>query len=493
MFSTLGPLLAHSYLGIYIRFLSDDFCFSADAKSMGIIKYVINNYKEWSGRFSEGFFETFMSQFESTIFYDSFFLIFFWIIVLTMIIRIVIPRNQLNWAYAPLLIALTILFTTIDLLPDYHIRRTINEVSHTWDKYPAVLDSIYWITGRHSLVPPLILATLIAGLITYFSRGKYHLKDQPYFLVMGCIIAFVSGGFGETFVVLQTTSLIILLFLLFFFGSPELKKRLIPFILLITLFSILAMIIIVLAPGNKIRSSYFVQTTDPIEIILIAYTSMKTFLDSMFKWPGNILTIIQLLTITAYFGLIAQNQNDVNKWSNRMFFWVTALLPIMALVLLFSSFFPSAYGLSKAPPARAMISPIYFTVCIIAIFGYCLGILISNKIVKWSLDSRFINFFLSCTFIVFALNSLRDTINILANEQQLKIFSTAFDNREKLIIEAKNKGENIVYVPKLNHFMLGSLKNDSTYYVNECVSNYYGITVIVDTTLPTNDIFYWKK
>ena len=51
----------------------------------------------------------------------------------------------------------------------------------------------------------------------------------------------------------------------------------------------------------------------------------------------------------------------------------------------------------------------------------------------------------------------------------------------------------MVYVPKLNHFMLNTLKNDSTDYVNECASNYYGITVIVDTTLPTNDIFFWKK
>ena len=81
----------------------------------------------------------------------------------------------------------------------------------------------------------------------------------------------------------------------------------------------------------------------------------------------------------------------------------------------------------------------------------------------------------------------------MANEDQLKIFSTAFDTREKLIIEAKNKGENIVYVPKLNHFMGPSITNDSTDWVNECVSGYYGITVIVDDTIPANDIFYWRK
>ena len=180
---------------------------------------------------SEGFFETFMSQFESTIFYNSFFLIFLWIIILPIIIRIAIPRDQLNWAYAPLLIAATILFTVFDLLPDYHVRRTLNVVSHTWDKYPGILQSIYWVSGRHSLIPPLILATFLTGLITYYSRWEYHLKDRPYLLVMGCMLAFVAGGFGETFVVLQTTSLILLLFLLIILGSLELKKRLIPFIL----------------------------------------------------------------------------------------------------------------------------------------------------------------------------------------------------------------------------------------------------------------------
>ena len=140
-----------------------------------------------------------------------------------------------------------------------------------------------------------------------------------------------------------------------------------------------------------------------------------------------------------------------------------------------------------------MISPIYFTICIISVFGYCVGILISKKIGKWSLQSRFINLFLYCIFSVFVLNGLRDTKRILANEDQLKIFSIAFDTREKLIIEAKNQGESIVYVPKLNHFFQSGITNDSTDWVNECVSGYYGITVIVDDLLPANDIFYWRK
>ena len=72
LFSTLAPLLAHSYLGLYVRFLSDDFCFSADTKAKGIIGYAINYYKSWSGDFAEGFFESFMTHFESTIFYNSY-------------------------------------------------------------------------------------------------------------------------------------------------------------------------------------------------------------------------------------------------------------------------------------------------------------------------------------------------------------------------------------------------------------------------------------
>ena len=185
-----------------------------------------------------------MCQFESTIFYNSFFLIFLWIIILPIIIRIAIPRDQLNWAYAPLLIAATILFTVFDLLPDYHVRRTLNVVSHTWDKYPGILQSIYWVSGRHSLIPPLILATFLTGLITHYSRWEYHLKDRPYLLVIGCILAFVAGRFGETFSVLQTSSLCFLLLVLFYFGSTELKKRLLHLVLPVLFFSILAMVIV---------------------------------------------------------------------------------------------------------------------------------------------------------------------------------------------------------------------------------------------------------
>ena len=41
--------------------------------------------------------------------------------------------------------------------------------------------------------------------------------------------------------------------------------------------------------------------------------------------------------------------------------------------------------------------------------------------------------------------------------------------------------------------MPSGITNDSTDWVNQCVSGYYGITVIVDDTLPANDIFYWRK
>ena len=190
---------------------------------------------------------------------------------------------------------------------------------------------------------------------------------------------------------------------------------------------------------------------------------------------------------------MSQKQNNVKKFSGRIIFWITAFLPIIAVIILFSGFFPAAYGLSNGPPARTMISPIYFTTCITAVFGYCVGILISKKIGKWNIQSRFINLFLYCIIPVFVLNGMRDTKRILANEEQLKTFSIAFDTREELIIDAKNKGESIVYVPKLNHFMPSGITNDSTDWVNECVSGYYGITVIVDNTLAANDIFHWRK
>jgi hypothetical protein len=77
-------------------------------------------------------------------------------------------------------------------------------------------------------------------------------------LVVGCSVAqFPAGGFGETYVALQTTILLLFILVIWFEkpSSPQWKSLSAPVIGLV--FSLAAMAVTVAAPGNNIRQSYF--------------------------------------------------------------------------------------------------------------------------------------------------------------------------------------------------------------------------------------------
>ena len=82
-------------------------------------------------------------------------------------------------------------------------------------------------------------------------------------------------------------------------------------------------------------------------------------------------------------------------------------------------------------------------------------------------------------FCLFFINGIRDAQKILQYRNKLISFSIAYDEREERIQEAKLMDNEIVIVPPITHFIGGaSLSVDSTFWINECISDYYGIKVL---------------
>ena len=86
LISLVLQLYSIAKLGKYIRRMADDFCFHVDALEMGVFGYVLHYYNSWSGRFSEGFFETFMVLNGSTNYNTVPLFLFIWIITLVFFI-----------------------------------------------------------------------------------------------------------------------------------------------------------------------------------------------------------------------------------------------------------------------------------------------------------------------------------------------------------------------------------------------------------------------
>jgi len=471
---TSAPLLAHAYFGQYSRYYADDFCFRVQLTSKGILGGMSYYYNGISGRYSDLFIELISGIINTNVLYGSYTFILIWFAILVFTIYLLCGKQNLIYY---LLLASTILFATFDLLPNMYFRRVIDSVSHTWDSYPSIFQSLYWISGRNRFVIPLVLGTILSGVTAHYTYRGYRIKEKPYILIFAALLSFFAGGFGETYVVMQTTLLALFLILIYYWGSNRFKKRLVPFLGVVLLFSILSMVFIIISPGNENRASYFTQPSNISELLLIACQSTAYILKNIFKWPGNIMTIIQLIGISMYVGISNNKIKNITKSYVIKKFII--ILPFLIFILLFASFLPAAYGISKAPPPRVMITPIYFILCLISLWGFLIGRYLNYR--YRIMNKHLFSFFIILLFSLFSLNGIRDTLNILKKRENLKSFSIAFDNREKQILDAKLIGEGIIYVPEIKHFIGGAILTcDSTFWVNECISDYYGITVIAN-------------
>ena len=217
------------------------------------------------------------------------------------------------------------------------------------------------------MIPPLILWTIITGLIFHYQQKDYNFKQKIFFNFVLAFLVFFAGGFGETYVVLQTVTLALIFVFIIFILQPELKQKLFLPIGVSLFFSILSILVILIAQGNENRFEYFTQPKGILELLLISWQSMVFMLKDIFKWPGNILSVFQLMVIAFYLGANLKDLAYLNNYHSIIKKSVL-IIPVIIVVTLFSSFLPAAYGTSKPIPARVMIGPIYFTICLLGVW-----------------------------------------------------------------------------------------------------------------------------
>ena len=115
-----APLVTHIYLGSYSRFLSDDFCSAAIARSHGIIGGANYWYLNWRGRFSANFLDSLFGYLgPAATPYATGMVVTAWFLVLATAVARLIPSVEKR--EAPLLesciIAAMILFTVLQVIP----------------------------------------------------------------------------------------------------------------------------------------------------------------------------------------------------------------------------------------------------------------------------------------------------------------------------------------------------------------------------------------
>jgi len=361
---------------------ADDFCYSGISKNMGFLKAQFHWYGSWSGRY----FSTAEMSFNP--------LTFGWVAGYK-----IIPIVLLILTFFAIYLLIREFFKQ-EIHRVYRIFITLLILSLYIYIAPSSVQAFYWMAGsltyQVSLIFSLFLIIIIKRLIKEF-KLKY--------LILGIICTFIIVGCSETIMFV----LVILLGLINLYFSYKIKKINKPLSILL-LSTIIFSIIVIICPGNFIRSANIHIGLFP-SLSHSFIESIKFIINWGYLIPGFLLSLASIPFIT---NLIKNEKSILN------IMYINPLLSMLVtFILIFATFFPSYFSVGIIPPERTL--NITYTILIIGwVISLINFIILLNRFPLKNIIKKYLVYLLS---IILSLLSIKIFYNIgsFPNSQDLFI------------------------------------------------------------------------
>ena len=454
------PIGLHAYTGLFSRYLADDYCTASTLRNLGFFGSQIDWYNNWSGRFSFTFTINLtqivgpgLTPFLTTI------LLILWLATLSYTINWIIRR--LGWRSSLLfsfLLSELILYSVLESTPD-------------------IYQSLYWQTGIITYALPLMLFTAFVGWFSYRSVDPIQGVSGAGTLAISGLLAFIAGGFSETFATMQTTSLVVLLVLILFFGRKNRDPR---YGLIISglMGSIAAMVVIIAAPGNAIRQSLMPSSPDIFNLVGWSVRHALAFsAKSVLEAPAPFLISFVLpFSLVLLRPTYLERHQESNRGVGQRWKYALVGIPIVVYLLIVSSIVPSVYATSAYPAERALITSQYALTIGIIIWGICAGIAIRDQNrfrLTWNNTSRAIVIGLLGLSIIISAQKRLTLI------PQAHNFAQLWDQRDQELRLAFQNGLIETSAMSLPHMGgLAEIGKDPAEWINLCVASSYGLVKV---------------
>lgn len=465
VFTTGLALVAYAYLGTFSRYYADDFCMSGLVVRHGFWSGQWIQYSTWSNRFA-GMFTLAVSDFLGPSFVRVWtaLALLLWVIVLTYalgqisrLLRLVAPKWLL------LLFAEWIIFSTILLAPE-------------------VYQTIFWRVGIITYTLPLVFLAVLAGLIAQgYLRAVNGKKVVGYAAGTG-LLAFFAGGFSETYLALQTSTLVILLviFLMRKPGEAFWRSANMP-VLSAVAGSLLSLLIVLSAPGNAIRQAAMPVPPDLFSLAKMSVVGAFLFLYmtvkySAFQWIMTLLGSL-LVVYTCFTGVIG---NSIRLRPSYLIFGLF-IVPIVSYFGLIVIMTPPAYAQSSYPDGRVLITAAFILSLMFIVEGSLLG-LIFSQLHHWAQETPppYLRLMSALLFLAVFLYPLYDGYKSFRLVPEYHAHAVAWDERDASIRQAMLNGENsIMAVSLVAPAGMSELRGDPRNWVNACMAMFYDVKSII--------------
>jgi hypothetical protein len=444
------------YLGWYSRLMADDYCSIYIGEDRGLLRSVWYWYHTWHGGFSASVADWLLSFLGADVLpYMTFIFVAGWLVVAIFAIR-----EGLNWWGVPasqLLISvslgLLLVFTTLAISP-------------------RLQQSLFWWGGARGYLSPLILYTLYIALYFRYSSSSWNRLATIAWIMVSFSLVFIIGGFSETFTPVQLVLFAGAIAWIWLTGNRNMKDPTLHFLIVGFVGAILSLIVMVMAPGNSIRQTYFPSPPTIITILKVSFDGYLYFLSTILLDLASFAGISGSTLGAIWLGM--RSGRNTASGVPRMWHFIIPLL--IGIVLAFACFPPAVFGTSQPPPPRTWVIPAYILVVSFLVSGFLMGNWIRRHVMH-PYTMTYIVPVLAILFIVFASVVVFEKLYSMLDVHVE--FAELWDQVDKDIRVAKQNGLTEVQIPSLINWANLQYPGDRPkYWPNVCYSEYYDIQVI---------------
>ena len=408
-------------------------------------------YRTWNGRYSAGTLDALFGYWGPSVTpVVTALVLIAWFAALTGAIYFLLSSlnlmPRLLWCSA---LAAAILFLTLVLAPD-------------------IAQSLYWGQGMHSVIPPLILLTFYVVIFCWYRSRRGSAVPTLVWMALSFALTYVAGGFSETYTALQLAALVLALAIFLINRRGSSQRGDLSFLCFGLLGAALSFVTVIAAPGNSYRQAFYPSPPPPPGLLRISLTSFSAFFSHLFDSAPKVLSLIGTLAIGIWLGTFG----SVRGLRARGPF----LVLVLGALLIFSCFPPAAYGQSDAPPDRTLIIPVYILTLTIGLLGFTLGSLLpARPETRWPVASVAMSLIL-----IVGTTSVQQ---IMASGPAHVAYADAWGRFHSQMVEYKKAGVASVEVSTAdmnanNWAGLNVIGDNPKFWLNMCVSDYYGVRVI---------------
>jgi hypothetical protein len=413
------PVLAHVYNGHFTRMLADDYCFGIVAKTYGLWGSFIYWFENWAGGHSGilGQSAVALAGPGASALLPGLLLISWLVALIWMTYEF---WKIFNLRYP------TFFAFFLGTLALYSITLGI----------PNIYQAVYWTSGSLTYTAPMVTLTFYLAFALWVIRRRLSGMLLAIALIVSVAIAFIAGGFSETTVALNTVILGLAILGCWRFLPPDVKR--LGIIVFATGFvtMVLAMILMIAAPGNAIReAAHPVESRGMIQVGLLALKNAAAFLAIQLSR----FSLVPALVCLILSGLAAYELRPFILKSPLRFktalLWMAGAFGV-GFLLITGSLAPAAFGMGKMPASRAWIVPQTLLILVVVCWGFAMGLSLNKRETEVKLSRRAA----ALVAILLIVGPIVAALDALSHTAELSIYAAEWDSRDQAIRAAVANG-----------------------------------------------------